>query len=49
MYLDKTRRVLGYLMIIKDSKCLLYPPFDKITELLVSRKYKKELQDRYCL
>ena len=35
--------------IIKDSKCLLYPPFDKITELLVSRKYKKELQDRYCL
>ena len=40
---------IDYLMIIKDSKCLLYPPFDKITELLVSRKYKKELQDRYCL
>lgn len=40
---------IDYLMIIKDNKCILYPPFDKITELLVSRKHKKELQDRYCL
>ena len=34
---------IDYLMIIKDSKCLLYPPFDKVDELLVSKKYKKEL------
>lgn len=40
---------IDYLIIIKDSRCILYPPFDKITELLVSRKYKKELQDRFCL
>ena len=40
---------IDYLMIIKDSKCLLYPPFDKVDELLVSKKYKKELQDRFCL
>lgn len=40
---------IDYLMIIKDSKCLLYPPFDKLDELLVSKKYKKELQDRFCL
>ena len=40
---------IDYLMIIKESKCLLYPPFDKVTELLVSRKYKKELQERFCL
>ena len=40
---------IDYLMIIKDSKCILYPLFDKVTELLVSRKYKKELQDRFCL
>lgn len=40
---------IDYLMIIKDCKCMLYPPFDKVTELLVSRKYKKELQDRFCL
>lgn len=40
---------IDYLMLIKDNKCILYPPFDKVTELLVSRKYKKELQDRFCL
>lgn len=40
---------IDYLMIIKDSKCLLYPSFDKVDELLVSKKYKKELQDRFCL
>lgn len=40
---------IDYLMIIKDNKCILYPPFDKISELFVSKKYKKELQDRYCL
>lgn len=40
---------MDYLMLIKESKCLLYPPFDQVTELLVSRKYKKELQVRFCL
>ena len=40
---------IDYLMIIKDNKCILYPPFDNVTELLLSRKYKKELQDRFCL
>ena len=40
---------IAYLMIIKDSKCVLYPPFENVSELLVSKKFKKELQDRYCL
>lgn len=40
---------IDYLMLIKDNKCVLYPPFDQVTELLVSKKYKKELQDRFCL
>ena len=40
---------IDYLMIIKDGKCVLYPPFENVDELLVSKKYKKELQDRYCL
>lgn len=40
---------IDYLMIIKDNRCFLYPPFDRVTELMVSRKYKKELQDRFCL
>lgn len=40
---------MDYLMLIKDNRCLLYPPFDRVTELLVSKKFKKELQDRFCL
>lgn len=40
---------IDYLMLIKDNKCVLYPPFDQVTELLVSKKYKKELQDHFCL
>ena len=40
---------IDYLMLIKDNKCVLYPPFDKVTELIVSKKYKKELQERFCL
>ena len=40
---------IDYLMIIKDNQCILYPPFDKVSELQVSRKFKKELQDRFCL
>lgn len=40
---------IDYLMIIKDSQCLLYPPFDKVSELIISRRFKKELQDKFCL
>ena len=40
---------IDYLMLIRDNRCVLYPPFDKITELLVSKKFKKELQERFCL
>ena len=40
---------IDYLMLIKDNNCVLYPPFDKVTELIVSKKYKKKLQDRFCL
>lgn len=40
---------IDYLMIIRDNQCILYPPFDKASELQVSRKFKKKLQDRFCL
>lgn len=40
---------MDYLMLIKDNRCQLYPPFDRVTELVVSKKFKKELQDRFCL
>lgn len=32
---------IDYLMIIRDNQCILYPPFDKASELQVSRKFKK--------
>ena len=40
---------LDYLMLIKDGQCLMYPPFDQLTDLQISKKYKKQLQDRFCL
>ena len=40
---------IDYLMLIKDNHCVMYPPFDQVTELLVSKKYKKKLQERFCL
>lgn len=40
---------INYLMMIKDGRCILYPPFDGAVELVVSRKYKRVLADRFCL
>ncbi len=40
---------MDYLMLIRDNHCVMYPPFDQVTELQVSKKYKKQLQDRFCL
>ena len=39
---------IDYLMIIRESSCQMYPPFDKVEDLHVSKKFKKELQDRFC-
>ena len=32
---------IDYLMIIKDGKCILYPPFENATELLVSKNTRR--------
>lgn len=40
---------MNYLMMIKENRCVMFPPFENITELQVSKKYKKELQDRFYL
>lgn len=39
---------MDYLMLIREGRCCLYPPFDAADDLLVSKKFKKELQDRFC-
>lgn len=38
---------INYLIMIKEHHCVMYPPFDNIAELLVSKKFKKELQELF--
>lgn len=38
---------LNYLTLVQEGFCRLFPPFDTVTELQVSKKYKKELQERF--
>lgn len=38
---------VNYLMMIKENHCVMFPPFENVTELQVSKKYKKELQDKF--
>lgn len=38
-----------YLVMIHDNICVLCPPFEDSTEIVVSRKYKKNLMDRFCI
>ena len=40
---------INYLMMIKEGRCVMFPPFENITELQMSKKYKKELQDRFYM
>ena len=36
------------LLMVQDNHCVMYPPFDHIDELTVSKKYKKEIMERFC-
>lgn len=40
---------LDYLVMIQDNNCVLCPPFDDCTDIAVSRKYKKNLMDKFCI
>lgn len=40
---------INYLAVIDGKKCQLCPPFHVFEELIVSRGFLKELQDRFCL
>ena len=33
---------MNYLLMVQDNRCIMYPPFNNIGELTVSKKYKKE-------
>ncbi|EJX07945.1 two-component system response regulator [gut metagenome] len=38
---------LNYLTMVQEGVCRLFPPFDQVMELQVSKKFKKELQERF--
>ena len=38
---------LSYISIINSNDCILLPPLDNITEIKISKTYRKELMDRF--
>lgn len=40
---------LDYLLMLQDSRCIMCPPFENCTEISVSRKYKKEIMEKFCI
>ena len=38
---------MNYLMMVQDGCCILYPPFEKETGIVLSKKYRKEMMDRF--
>lgn len=40
---------LDFLVMIHDNICVLCPPFENIKEVTISRKYKKNLMDHFCI
>ncbi len=38
---------MNYLMMVQDGYCILYPPFEKETGIMLSKKYRKEMMDRF--
>ena len=40
---------INYLIMIKDKKCILYPPFDQVYDLQISKLYLKKLQEKFMM
>lgn len=38
---------LHYLIMVQDNKCIMYPPFNVAEELVISKKYKKMMAERF--
>lgn len=38
---------MNYLMMVQDGCCILYPPFEKETGIILSKKYRKEMMERF--
>ncbi|WP_394331138.1 LytTR family transcriptional regulator DNA-binding domain-containing protein [Bacteroides ihuae] len=40
---------IAYLGMIEGKKCIMQAPFDKVDELIISRKYFNSVQDRFFM
>lgn len=40
---------MNYLVMLQNNKCIMCPPFENCTEISVSRKYKKEIMEKFCI
>ena len=40
---------INYLIMIKDKKCVFYPPFDNVRDLQISKLYLKKLQEKFMM
>lgn len=38
---------MNYLVMVQGNRCVMYPPFDGVDELQVSKKFRKEMMDRF--
>lgn len=39
---------MNYLLMVQGGQCIMYPPFNNVEELLVSKKFRKEMMERFC-
>lgn len=38
---------MNYLVMVKENQCIMYPPFNLGEELMISKKYKKEMMEKF--
>lgn len=38
---------MHYLVMVQDNRCIMYPPFNVMEKLVVSKKYKKKMIERF--
>lgn len=38
---------MNFLIMVQDNRCTMYPPFNRSEEIQVSKKYKKEMMERF--
>lgn len=39
---------MNYLLMVQGCQCVMYPPFNNVDEVQVSKKFRKEMMERFC-